>query len=107
MLKARATHAEKDVVNNFVKIIVGRIKKSCNFAAQKINGVLAQLVERLNGIQKVRSSILLCSTKPSDYQAVFLLQCLDKIVIQNPEISSGDDFSVFKKNIKREFSEGD
>ena len=27
------------------------------------NGVLAQLVERLNGIQKVRSSILLCSTK--------------------------------------------
>ena len=26
------------------------------------NGVLAQLVERLNGIQKVRSSILLCST---------------------------------------------
>ena len=27
------------------------------------NGVLAQLVERLNGIQKVRSSILLCSTR--------------------------------------------
>ena len=27
------------------------------------NGVLAQLVERLNGIQKVRSSILLCSTE--------------------------------------------
>ena len=26
-------------------------------------GVLAQLVERLNGIQKVRSSILLCSTQ--------------------------------------------
>ena len=30
---------------------------------QSENGVLAQLVERLNGIQKVRSSILLCSTK--------------------------------------------
>ena len=30
---------------------------------QSANGVLAQLVERLNGIQKVRSSILLCSTK--------------------------------------------
>ena len=28
-----------------------------------VNGVLAQLVERLNGIQKVRSSILLCSTR--------------------------------------------
>ena len=76
MLKARATHAEKDVVNNFVKIIVGRIKKSCNFAAQKINGVLAQLVERLNGIQKVRSSILLCSTKKGrDIVPTFCFYC--------------------------------
>ena len=30
---------------------------------RKTKGVLAQLVERLNGIQKVRSSILLCSTR--------------------------------------------
>ena len=33
-------------------------------------GVLAQLVERLNGIQKVRSSILLCSTKYAENQQV-------------------------------------
>ena len=31
-------------------------------------GALAQLAERLNGIQKVRSSILLCSTKASFVQ---------------------------------------
>ena len=39
------------------------------------NGVLAQLVERLNGIQKVRSSILLCSTKkPVAKTAGFFVQ---------------------------------
>ena len=36
----------------------------------KGNGVLAQLVERLNGIQKVRSSILLCSTDQTDNQSL-------------------------------------
>lgn len=34
-------------------------------------GVLAQLVERLNGIQKVRSSILLCSTEKTDNQCSY------------------------------------
>ena len=37
------------------------------------NGVLAQLVERLNGIQKVRSSILLCSTKQTENQSLKVL----------------------------------
>lgn len=37
-------------------------KKALPLQSNQKDGVLAQLVERLNGIQKVRSSILLCST---------------------------------------------
>ena len=37
-------------------------KKALSLQSNQKDGVLAQLVERLNGIQKVRSSILLCST---------------------------------------------
>ena len=48
---------------NFCKIkkFIG-INKNIKYLCRAF-GVLAQLVERLNGIQKVRSSILLCSTK--------------------------------------------
>lgn len=46
--------------------------------APRNQGVLAQLVERLNGIQKVRSSILLCSTthrQPIGNQRLPILFC--------------------------------
>ena len=53
--------AEERVANNFEKYLSGVSKKAV-ILQRKTKGVLAQLVERLNGIQKVRSSILLCST---------------------------------------------
>lgn len=48
-------------VNNFKKNVAVTI--FFVFLQRNSDGVLAQLVERLNGIQKVRSSILLCSTR--------------------------------------------
>ena len=48
-----------------------QIQKYCLYLqSRKGNGVLAQLVERLNGIQKVRSSILLCSTEQTENQSL-------------------------------------
>ena len=52
------------VIIKFLQNFLAVSEKSTTFVIPKReNGVLAQLVERLNGIQKVRSSILLCSTK--------------------------------------------
>ena len=55
-------------------------------------GVIAQLVERLHGMQEVRSSTLLSSTeKPLDYQAVFFIyNC-----IQNSECNTFSKFILF------------
>ena len=63
------------------------------------NGVLAQLVERLNGIQKVRSSILLCSTKSlSEYSegdfSYSAAQIMDICPNNNPAFVRGTSFLV-------------
>ena len=47
----------KSVDNRQTRMLKGLLKST------KLNGVVAQLGERLNGIQEVRSSILLSSTK--------------------------------------------
>ena len=63
------------MVNNFLNKIQRynlHLEIKIKFVTLQSNhGVLAQLVERLNGIQKVRSSILLCSTKPTDNQCSY------------------------------------
>ena len=54
-----------------------------------LKGVLAQLVERLNGIQKVRSSILLCSTskEPRSKAAFFFVMASRDRKLLNIELS--------------------
>ena len=60
----------------------------------KFKGVLAQLVERLNGIQKVRSSILLCSTTLSHNLLIFSGLFLLYISHQTPN-KSGKSLNIF------------
>ena len=48
--------------------MLAETKKILTFATAF--GALAQLVERLNGIQKVRSPILLCSTEQTENQSL-------------------------------------
>ena len=81
--------AEKAVGNNFEKIVA--IIKFFVFLQRNSDGVLAQLVERLNGIQKVRSSILLCSTNKKGNSlkingCLFAITCHYRINIMLPVI---------------------
>ena len=76
---SKPKHPRAEKFRKYMVNIKNLQKNSCTFRKNHYlcnpitgNGVLAQLVERLNGIQKVRSSILLCSTpKAAEQSAAF------------------------------------